>query len=345
MSRFSQGNNPEKKIKRVFEKAEIRKQSGCNPLAADWQAILELLLSLAHDHLCKNPGCLLPLQVDNEKERETYLDLQEKLDLPPDTHAVLSTPSFFHTAFEAWDMEIPGIEKTEAGPSEENAYLVVISDCDEHSRIMQVSLPSAAGKPGMDVYEEGKHLADYTYETREECLKDLAKVPWVYFGPKGEWTKDQVITYTENWFLKSLDTWILEGLSMHSDFSYIHHPELLDLSPLQSVFKLLERTIPTALESLEAAIETTNELNQDMDPPEPIVTREGVLQDDHEQCQTFAGRIAIEMDQQLDDLERLEGVTFPIRNDHEYTQAFEKTIRKIYQTITSRQCPESVRIW
>jgi hypothetical protein len=248
MKEFSQGSNVEKSIQRVFEKAEARKQSGCDSLAADWQAILEMFLCMAQDHLSKSPGRLLPLQVGDQEEWEFYLDLQKKLDLPPDTHAALSTPSFFQTVLDTGDVEIPGMERTEGNPTAENAYLIVISDCDERKRIMQVSLPSAAGTFGIDVYDEGKHLGDYTYETKEECLRDLAKVPWVYFGPKGEWTKEQVVRYTENWFLKSLDTWSLEDLSVHSDFSYVHHPELLDLTPVESVFKLLDRTIPTAFE-------------------------------------------------------------------------------------------------
>jgi hypothetical protein len=110
------------------------------------------------------------------------------------------------------------------------------------------------------------------------------------------------------------------------------------------VFKLLEATVPSALESLEVAIETTNDLNQDLDLAETIVTKDGILRDDQEQCQALAGRIAIEMDQQLDEVERLEGVAFPDRNDGDYIPLFYETARRIYEKTAGRPCPEHVRI-
>jgi len=79
MKELSLGGGAEKRIQRIFEKAEMRKQAGCDSLAADWQAILEMLLCLAHDQLCKSPGRLLPLQVSDEEEWEAFLSLQESL--------------------------------------------------------------------------------------------------------------------------------------------------------------------------------------------------------------------------------------------------------------------------
>ena len=42
------------------------------------------------------------------------------------------------------------------------------------------------------------------YNTVEECLDELSNVAWTYFRPKGEWGKDQIIKYTENWYGKSV---------------------------------------------------------------------------------------------------------------------------------------------
>jgi len=329
---------------RAFEKAEVRKKSGCDPLVADWQAILEIALNLACSHLRKNPGRLLPLQIGDQEEWEFYLDLQEKLDLPPDTYAVLSTPSFSNGLLDALDDQ-----ELEAGQDKElpwgkNAYLVIISDCHDHVRIMQISLPSASGTAGIDVYEDGKHLADYTYRTIEECMSELAKVPWIFFSPKGDWTTKQIIQYTENWFVKGFDANDFEGIVIHSDFSYVHNPALLNLTSLESVFKLLEATVPAALENLEVAIETTNDLNQDLDPTTVLVTKDGILRDDQEQCQALAGRIVIEMDQQLDEVERLDGVIFPDRNDRDYIPLFDETARRIYKKTAGRPCPKFVRM-
>ncbi len=344
MSSSPPEDTPEDLYLRVFEKASVRKQAGCDPLAADWQAILEIALNLARDHLRRNPGRLLPLQIGQDDEWEFYLDLLDKLDLPPDTFAVLSTPSFSDNLLDALDdQDFEGAGDCEL-PWEKGAYLVIISDCSDHARIMQVSLPTASEHAGIDVYEEGKHLANYTYNTIEECMDALAKVPWVFFSPGKAWTDKQIIRYTENWFIKGVDTEHLEGMVIHEDHSYVHHPELLDLTALKAVFRLLEATIPAALENLETAIETTNELNRDLDRSETVVTVDGILGDDPEQCRTLAGRIAIEMDQQLEELERTEGVEFPARNDPEYVLVFKETSSRIYERIAGRPCPSSVKM-
>lgn len=344
MSSSPPEDSPEDLYLRVFEKASVRKQSGCDPLTADWQAILEIALNLARSHLRRNPGRLLPLQIGGDDEWEFYLDLLEKIDLPPDTFAVMSTPSFSDNLLDALDdQELEASGESEV-PWEKNSYLVIISDCDEHLRIMQVSLPSASGSAGIDVYEDGKHLADYTYHTVEECMDALAKVPWVFFSPRGVWTERQIIRYTENWFVKAVDTEELEGMAIHTDHSYVHHPELLDLNALESVFRLLGATVPAALEGLDTAIETTNELNRDLELEEPVVTLEGILLEDPAQCQALANRIMIEMDRQLEMLERTEGIPFSDRNAPEYDPLFDQTARLIYEKIVGHPCPFSVRI-
>lgn len=344
MSSSPPEDTPEDLYLRVFEKASVRKESGCDPLSADWQAILEIALNLARSHLRRNPGRLLPLQIGGDDEWEFYLDLLEKLDLPPDTFAVMSTPSFSDNLLDAFDEQELEVAGEGDVPWEKNSYLVIISDCHEHLRIMQVTLPSASGSAGIDVYEDGKHLADYTYNTIEECMDALARVPWVFFSPRGAWTERQIIRYTESWFIKGVDTEELERMAIHRDHSYVHHPELLDLNALESVFRLLEATVPVALESLDTAIETTNELNRDLESKETVVTMEGILLEDPEQCQALTARIIIEMDQQLETLGRTEGIPFSDRNDRDYNPLFDRTARKIYEKIVGHPCPASVKI-
>ena len=87
----------------------------------------------------------------------------------------------------------------------------------------------------------------------------------MFFSPRGVWTEKQIIRYTENWFVKGVDTEELGGMAIHSDHSYVHHPDLLGLTALESMFRLLEATVPAALEGLDTAIETTNDLNRDLE--------------------------------------------------------------------------------
>ena len=258
----------QRKTEAIFKKAENREKAGGDYLDTGWQATLELMLLMMEEQLLESPGQLLPMQISGDDEWDFYLDVMEKLDLPPDTGAVLVTPSAFK------DMKFPGLsefEDSEMAPWKRNAYSLIISHLRDHTIILQASLPGLEFA-GIDIFEDGKHFADYMYNTVEECLEDLSNITWTYFRPKGEWRKDQIIRYTENWYGKSV--YGIEGpdVKLHPEYSYVHHPELIDLTPLNAVFKLILATIPKEYDTLERAIEITNDINRDMDLGEPVVT-------------------------------------------------------------------------
>lgn len=324
----------EKSAKAIFEKAEAREKAGRDSFEAGWQATLEIMLLMMEKHLLERPGRLLPMQIDGEEEWEFYLDVQEKLDLPPDVCAVLITPS----AFKDMPLPVPGEPKIIGTPAwERKAYSIIISGCRDHTVIMQVSLPGLESV-GIDVHEDGKHFADYTYYTIKECLDDLTNVTWTYFEPRGDWTEEQIIRYTENWFVKTKDIFNWEDLKIHTEYSYVHHPELLNLTPLVAVFKVIKATIPEEYDSLEKAIEIANDLNRDLELGDPVITKDGILQDNEPECRALLGRIEVEIDQCLDMLESLKGVQFPrgTVKDPEYTLVFDKTAREVYEMVTGR---------
>jgi hypothetical protein len=85
----------------------------------------------------------MPMQISGDHEWEFYLDVMEKLDLPPDTGAVLVTPSAYK------EMKIPGsqdFENSELAPWNRNAYSLILSDLKDHKVILQGSLPGSAIK-------------------------------------------------------------------------------------------------------------------------------------------------------------------------------------------------------
>jgi hypothetical protein len=205
-----------------------------------------LMLLMMEEVLLESPGQLLPMQISQDDEWEFYLDVLEKLDLPPDTGAVLVTPSAFK------EMKLSGFsefEDSEMAPWKRNAYSVIISNIRDHTVILQASLPGLEFA-GIDIFEDGKHFADYMYNTVEECLEDLSNITWTYFRPKDEWNKDQIIRYTENWYGKSV--YGVEGpdVKLHAEYSYVHQPELIDLTPLDAVSKLIQATIPKEYDTL-----------------------------------------------------------------------------------------------
>jgi len=186
-------------------------------------------------------------------------------------------------------------------------------------------------------------LADYRYDTIEECLEELTKVTWIYFNPGAPWTEEQITRYTESWFSKTLEI-ELEDAKVHDEYSYIHHPELLGLTPTEAVMKVIEMIIPKDYDNLENAIEIANDLNREFELGESIVTREGILKGNEPECRALLGRIAVEIDQHLDALEDLEEITFSrlnLKNKH-YRQVFDETAKKVYEVIVGRVCPESI---
>ncbi len=99
-------------------------------------------------------------------------------------------------------------------------------------------------------------------------------------------------------------------------------------------------------ETLERTIEITNDLSRDMDLGEPIGAKAGILRDEQAQCQALINRISVEIDTNLEMLSYQKGVKMPGRNirNPEYNKVFDETARQIYEAITGRSCPESLRI-
>ena len=331
-----------KSIQQITERAETRKEAGRDEFHADWQASLELLLLMAENHLIEHPGQLEPMRINNREEWGFYVDVLEKLDLPPDTCALFITPSAFK------GMPIPTPEKWEdAGlmALQRDSCSVLISRCRDRKVIMQASL-SGLESVGVDIFDDGAHIADYSYKSINECLEDLSRIVWIYFKPEENWTKERIIRYTENYFAKTLYTFGIEDVPLHPEYSYLHNSELLNLSPLDSVFRVLRATIPKRFDSLDEFIKFANHLNRDWDLGDPMVTKIGVLNDDKAQCQALLDRITLEIDQHLDILGSVEGLdlTFRRADNPDYDRAFDEAARAIYERITSRVCPSSLSV-
>jgi hypothetical protein len=323
-------------VEEIYEKADARGKAVQDPFCSDWQATLEVLL-LACEKALRH-GQLVPMAIDGDREWEFYQDILERLDLPPDVCALLLTPSA------ASALPIPHDPKTDTViPPGRDAFSMIISCCRDHSTVMQVSLPGLMSV-GIDVFENGKQLASYTYSTIEECLSDLTRVVWIYFNPGEHWTEDQIIRYTENWSEKSKDI-NLEEAPVHREFSYVHRPELIGLAPMEAAFKAIAATIQKRFESLEEAIESANSINEDFELGEPVITVVGILEAKEPECQALVRYIGVEIDMLLEAMDYLEGVPAPERNRPEYRREFERVAREVYERIAGRPCPESVMVW
>ena len=326
-------------VKTIYDRADAREMAGRDPTETDWQATLEIMLLLMDMALQDRPGQLLPVQIANEKEGGFYTDTLKVIDLPPDTHAVLYTPSAFKdmTLTKSSEVELDG-----NAPWQRNAYSVIVSDTKEHRVVIQASLPGLE-YAGIDVFDDGVHFVNYNYHTVEECLNELSGIIWNYFQPKGKWTKEQIKQYTESWFAKSLDI-DLDKVPFHQEYSYIHHPEILELSPLDSMFKLILKTVPDEYDSFEDLIESANDLNQDFNLGLSFITKQGILKDDEAECKALIARIAIDIDQFFEKFDYVDGVQMPDRHSEEYHQGFYDTAKQIYEKIVGRSWPDAISI-
>ena len=321
----------------ISSKAEVREKAGRDPLEAAWQAILEIMLLSVEKHTVERPEQLSAMHIENQEEWEFYLNIKEKLDLPPETFAVLVTPSAFKNITVIEDLEAQYF-----GPKawERNAYSLIISDLEDHTKIMQASLPGIE-HAGIDVFDDGSHLADYSYNTIAECINELTKITWMFFNPEGKWTDELIIRYTENWFAKSLEI-DLQKTEIHEEFSYLHHPELLNLTPFEAVFRAAGEIIPKGFENIQEMVDTTNDLNRDFELDKPVIRTEGILQDKKSECQILLEQIHVEIDMSLEILEYVKGVKFPRRNrtGSEYQRLFDETSFKVYEAVTGRPYPK-----
>ena len=77
-----------------------------------------------------------------------------------------------------------------------------------------------------------------------------------------------------------------------------------------------------------------------------MITKMGILNNDKDQCQALLGHITFEIDQLFDILDSIEGVDLRFRraDNPDYDRAFDEAARAIYESITSRVCPNSLPI-
>ncbi|MCP4694397.1 MAG: hypothetical protein GY859_40580 [Desulfobacterales bacterium] len=320
-------------IKEFFEGVEKRKKARRNSEEADYQAILEMMFVMMKDHLLINPGRMLPMQIDNDAEWDCFLEAEATLDLPPDVSAVFISPSALRT-IRGLLAEGTGL-KIDTGPGD-RIYSVIAADPDDPARIMQAYIPGARSV-GIDVYDDGKLLAEYNYNDVDACMGELSHVVWTFLNSAGEeWTEARIIRYTENFFTKSQAHPNRRRLPVHSEYSYFHNPGMLNLSPRDALFSVLRATVPDACGSLEEAVKSTNEINHDLDFGDPPVTEAGILNGDPGQCRALLGRIQLEMDMSMDLFEELENFEFS-RSDAlgaGYKAAFDDAAKEIFETIS-----------
>ena len=326
----------ENSVEAILRKAEQWESEGKDVLISFWQTILEIMLLTVRELVSKNPGKVVPMEIGNDEEWDFFWGIKKILDLPPETCAVLVSP----TAFKNMPfLDDPEIEHFGLKAWERNAYSLIVSDVKAHKRILQAALPGIE-HPGIDVFEDGNQLASYSYNTIDECIADLTKSVWVYFNPEGTWTDDLIVRYTENWATKGIDV-DLPDSPIHQEFSYLHNPDLLGLAPFEAVFKAAGVMIREEFFDLETIVDDRNTVNKDFELDQPEITVDGVLNGNQDECKTLLEYIKMQMDMMLETLEYVDGVKFPLdnRTGPGYRKLFDETAFVVYEAVVGKSYP------
>lgn len=326
----------EESVEAIFRKADQWESEGKDVLISFWQTILEIMLLVVRESVSRNPGRVVPMEIGNDAEWDFFLDIKKKSDLPPETFAVLVTP----TAFKNMPfLDDPEVEHFGLKAWERNAYSLIVSGIDNRSRILQAALPGIE-HPGIDVFEDGNQLASYSYNTIDECVEDLSKSIWIYFNPEGTWTDDLIVRYTENWAAKGLDV-DLPNSPIHQEFSYLHNPELLGLKPFEAVFKAAGVMMREEFIDLETIVNDGNIVNEDFELDQPMMTVDGILICNKPECEAFLEYVKMQMDMMLQILENVDGVRFPLENrtGAEYRKLFNNTALRVYEAVVGKPYP------
>ena len=327
----------EESVEAILRKADQWESEGKDVLISFWQTILEIMLLIVRELVSRNPGKVVPMEIGNDDEWDFFLDIKQKVDLPPETCAVLVTP----TAFKNMPfLDDPKIEHFGLKAWERNAYSLLVSGINDRSRILQAALPGIE-HPGIDVFEDGNQLAYYSYNTIDECIDDLTKSVWVYFNPKGTWSDELIIRYTGNWAIKGVDV-DLPNSPIHQAFSYLHHPELLGFSPLKAVFKAVGVMMREEFIDLETVVDDGNIVNEDFELDQAVMTVDGILYGKQDECGALLEYVKMQMDMMLEILDNVDGVKVPLdnRTGPEYRRLFDETALEFYEAVVGNPYPK-----
>ena len=103
---------------------------------------------------------------------------------------------------------------------------------------MCAEISEHAKRPGVDIFQDGRFLGQFDYDTNEICISELAKVVRAHAWGREKWQRNDYISYTLNWFEKTV---YLEkaDVTVDRNFSFFHSPTLIRTNRVDALFQLL----------------------------------------------------------------------------------------------------------
>jgi hypothetical protein len=299
-------------------------REGREPAMASWEGALESTLAIMSAYLMA--GSVVTVENLSEADANLFQALHLTLDLSPFVAAVFLPPAVTRSFGSG---EIP--ERLQRVAPGAPSAMVLLSRVDDFSRIVAAELSAEAHKPGIDIFEGGRLLGSFDYRTPEECIRGLSRVVWVHLKPRETWRSEQIVRYTEGWFRRSAANRIVD-MPVNPQYSYIHHPELLQMTLVQAIFRLVRAALFALLDDPEGVIRSASREAQP-------VTREALAR---RQPEALAALREFFVSQLVFLLKLLSGYrvadfqALSEREKEDFYTAFDETVEGILKTFVSR---------
>ena len=296
---------------------------GREPVMASWEGALESTLTAMSTYLMA--GSVVTVEDLSEADANLFQALHLSLDLSPFVVAVFLPPAVTRSFS---SREIP--ERLQRVAPGSPSAMVLLSRVGDFSRIVAAEISAEAHKPGIDIFEGGGLLGSFDYRTPEACIRGLSRVVWVHLKARESWRSEQIVGYTEGWFGRCAANRIID-LPVNPQYSYIHHPELLQLTLVQAIFRLVRAALFGLLDDPERVIRSASR-------EALAVTREALVR---RQPEALAALREFFVNRVVSLLELLSGyrvADFQALSEHEkedFYTAFDETVEGILKTFVS----------
>lgn len=157
----------------VSQTMEYRTRPGHEAVVAGWQQFLTRMLEQMAPFL--RSGHLVTFQQMEDDEKALFEALHGNIEIPETVRAIFIPRSVLNGMMYP-DNAVPDNQK----PSEAGIILAIKED--RYDRILNAVFAFPPFTPAVDVYEEGKLLAGYVYNTIEECAGELSGIVATYLN-------------------------------------------------------------------------------------------------------------------------------------------------------------------
>ena len=214
-----------------------------DPRSAHWQAGLESILDLIVPNIPK--GQLAPIEQMDNSSIHLFDLAMEKVDLCPSIYAAFLPQAIANTIIPPESAEeLVRIDK------DKNSCKILILRKEGENRIISAEISEQANMPGIDIFQEGAFIGRYDYENTEDCLDGLNKAVKAHAWKKETWQKEEILTYTLNWF-KRVQYLNSDKVSVDKAFSFFHSPTLIRSNRVDGIFQLIFNSISQEYEKLD----------------------------------------------------------------------------------------------